>query len=461
MPPMTANGTFIFTCASCGYRARMPATYAGRSVACPGCQAPQVAIAPPEAAPKTASILRVAATPVPFSLPAEQEAALAAAAAPPRAVVPPQTTPLPGAIRISTDRVAKPTQPTAQAAPGQSPSGLVNAVKDTVDFTCLSCKARLRLPGHYAGKSILCPKCNEPQKVVPNPVPMDTTRSLAQREEVRAAQPVTGRTVRVTPLPRTYPTPMPSSVSTPTPTLTPLAALSTPPAAAVAPAVAPVIVAALPVAAPAPAALPIATPAPVAPAPTPMEPMGEIDPIAAAAGGSDELPLQDPIGGMTISKPHPSKGKAATSKFNRPATAAIPSAPVPAPPAPKTPVGLLIAIGVLGIATIGFGAGMVYHLLALNHMRDRLAETEQSKKALAESTSTQLKELEAKLHELETRLSATETKTPAPAPVPAAGDAAAPVAPAAEVKPAEAPVAPAPAPAPAVEPAPAPAPATP
>lgn len=489
---MTANGTFVFTCSSCGYRARMPSTYAGRTVACPGCQAQQVAVAPAEPEQrKTASILRVAATPVPFTLPAEQEAALAAAAPPPRAAM---TTPLPGAVQITTDRVTR-----------QAP-----AAKETVDFTCLSCKARLRLPGHYAGKSILCPKCNEPQKVIPVVMPMDTTRSLAQRAEEapKPAQPLTSRTVRVTPLPRTYTTPLPNPIANSFPTPLPMAAPA--PAGALTPLGSPTAPAATPVpgtaswknapaAVVAPAAAPVTAtaagsgtggwraPAQAAPVTKPATggwtAPAESTPApvpAAAAPASEEAPVDEELGvaAVTTSKPHPSKSRKTTASFNRQITPVEPTTPVPAPHAAKTPTGLLIAIGVLGIATIAFGAGMVYHLLALDHVRERLAEAELAKKTATEretATEAQLKELEGKLRELEAKLSAAETtkpaeaakpteaKAPEAAPEAKAPEAKAPEAKAPDAKPLDAPPAepaavkpadpaPAPAPAPAATP---------
>ena len=49
----------------------------------------------------------------------------------------------------------------------------------------------MRIPSSYVGKSILCPKCSAPQKVVgPGRLePMDTTRSISKAEPVVGAAP--------------------------------------------------------------------------------------------------------------------------------------------------------------------------------------------------------------------------------------------------------------------------------
>ena len=108
---MTAPGNFIFICPACGYKARLPDQFSGRTIKCPGCQAPQVASAPLNTEHKTASFIRVAATPVPFTMPQEQIDALTGAQSAPAAVppAPPRAfpSPLPGAIQVTTDRITK------------------------------------------------------------------------------------------------------------------------------------------------------------------------------------------------------------------------------------------------------------------------------------------------------------------------------------------------------------------
>ena len=73
---MNAPDTFVFICAGCGYKARLPTQFGGRTIKCPGCQQPQVAVIQTATQRKTATISRVAMTPVPFSLPNDQAAAL-------------------------------------------------------------------------------------------------------------------------------------------------------------------------------------------------------------------------------------------------------------------------------------------------------------------------------------------------------------------------------------------------
>lgn len=234
--------TVVFICSACRYKARIPRQYLGATIRCPGCQSNQVAVeAPP--APSTGNtvlIQRIASTPVPFSLPAEQELALAAAGAgasgsPPIARpatgsfsrgggTPPVARPATGSIARNAP-VARPASgtytpsaspsapPVARPATGsftrggappvakpatasvvRTPSGAVllpaagasagtpsQAEAAGIEFVCPACAVRVRIPGHYLGKSILCPRCSTPQKVVDasGPVrPMDTTRAL-------------------------------------------------------------------------------------------------------------------------------------------------------------------------------------------------------------------------------------------------------------------------------------------
>lgn len=372
---MTANGTFIFICPACGYKARLPDQFSGRTIKCPGCQAPQVATAPVNLERKTASIIRVAATPVPFTLPPEQADALAGIPSATPVLVPTASfsqtapsafpSPLPGAIQITTDRVArKKTPPPGQTPPVAKTASLAKAAPvakaatgATVDFTCMSCNARLRLPSHYAGKSILCPKCSTPQKVIvtAQAQPMDTTRSLALKDDAPAATPKigtgTGIRVRVTPLPSTYPTPLPQPISA-VPEATPIAVP---------------VIAAAPIAAP---------PEPTADAPV---------------------------------KPHPSKGKLPTVASARAPVANV--APV-SPPA-KSPSRMLAIAGGLVALAIVLGAGLAYYVVALGETRVRLAAAEKSTsqaKEREQEDAQKLKDLERRLVELEVALKvATET----------------------------------------------------
>lgn len=403
---MTATGTFIFICSACGYKARLPEQFAGRTIKCPGCQAPQVATAPSNVQRKTAVITRVAATPVPFTLPKDQEDALAGipSATPvemPASAAPtasrPFPSPLPGAIQVTTDRVTRMQTP----VPGEAPAPMAKlATGGTVDFTCASCNARLRLPGHYAGKSILCPKCSSPQKVATAPEPMDTTRSLAQKADEPAApaapQPIPGpgtgiRAISVTPLPQPYPTPLPTQTPPPTP-------------AVEAPAVG-------------------TAPVPAAPA------AAVIEATPAEASAEDDVAISP---SKSFVKPHPSKS--ATSR-PRVATSSHTRTPEPVVAPAKSPIGLIATAGVLVVIAIGLAAGLVYHLLALGQTRERLATAEQD----AKTAATREHEASLKLKELEERLADTERKLKAAEEAKAAAEAAAKLAEQpAEAKPADA-----------------------
>lgn len=415
---MTATGTFIFICPACGYKARLPEQYAGRTIKCPGCQAPQEAKAQANVERKTASIIRVAATPVPFTLPPEQSDALAGAPIPSGPAPMRFPSPLPGAIQITTDRISRMNTP----MPSDQAPVAKAATTGTVDFTCHSCNARMRLPGHYAGKSILCPKCSTPQKVAQITLaePMDTTRSLANKDEPAAIGSTsgtgsgTGRRVRVTPLPAAYPTPVPTAIP--------------------------------PVAIP-----PQTTPIPASASPNSEQPLEEKSPIATLAPINDGDLGQaiDEAAGAPVapSKPHPSKGKLKTESITR----AAPVAPSTKPA--SAPTGLIAAIGGLLIVAIALGAGLAYYALALGETRTRLSDAERTAKDSTEReqhAAQKLKDLETRLAELEASLKAAAAKA-AEISVPAP-EAKPEVKPDAEVK------APAPAPAPEVAPAPTPTP---
>jgi hypothetical protein len=147
---MDTSGKILFVCPSCGYRAKIPPNYLGMSIRCPGCNSAQTVVKPSDKASestgKTVTITKVAATPLPFTMDeAKQPTAPAVAKAVTR-------TPLPGSL----DAVAPPSVPANQALP----SGGGGA---TVTFTCTACAYRARIPASYAGRNILCPKCNAAQ----------------------------------------------------------------------------------------------------------------------------------------------------------------------------------------------------------------------------------------------------------------------------------------------------------
>ncbi len=389
LPGMTLLGNFIFICPACGYKARVPEQFSGRSIKCPGCMTPQVANAPLNNEHKTASFIRVAATPVPFTMPQEQIDALTGSPVAPLdiAPLPPRSfpSPLPGAIRVSTDRITKRAETVTPEAPPTA-----NIVRSgTVDFTCTACNAHLRLPGHYAGKSILCPKCSMPQKVVITnlAVPMGTTRSIAASGTSAATSPgtATGIRVRVTPLPATYPTPLPTAMTAPTTSvqgaLKPLAA---------------------------PAAFATAGAAPD------VDLAGDIDAIVADVSPTDSVPL----------KPHPSRTNTNTESIKRsPATAASASAPaaISARSRARSPsaVNLIAVAGGLLVIVIALGAGLTYYALALSETRHRLDQAQLETKAASEATAAREQAAKLRIAELEAAL---QVATDAAAKLPAAAE---------------------------------------
>ncbi len=422
---MTATGTFIFICSACGYKARLPEEFSGRTIKCPGCQVPQLAKAQVNTERKTASFTRVAATPMPFTLPKEQDDLLAKATAPtvvvPVQVVSVQVTPLPppaphnpipsplpGAIQITSERIAK----AASAVPAAKAA-------ETIDFECSACHARMRLPAHYEGKSILCPKCSAPQRVLTTlPEPMATTRAVIREVPAGTVSSGSRQAVRVTPLPRTYPTPLPTAMAAPTTAAItahealaplsdhPVAELASAPAreAAVAEHMAAMTMAIMPPAAGAPS-------------------------TAGAAEPSVDAELGSSSG--AFSKPHPSRGKVPTVAVRKPVepvpTAAQPVAHQAAQSLTastskphRSPIGLIIALGLLGLLVIGLGAGLVSYKLAHDDARARLvtaeaaatsaAQREQTATARIKDLAEQVAVLELKIMTLDQELAAEKAK---------------------------------------------------
>ena len=409
---MTATGTFIFICSACGYKARLPEEFSGKTIKCPGCQATQLAKAQVNTERKTASFTRVAATPMPFTLPKEQEDALAQSAtvvpqvavAIPVAAVPaaqPTTaksfpSPLPGAIQVTSDRIAK----AAAAKP---------TTAATIDFGCSSCHARMRLPAHYEGKSILCPKCSAPQKVFTTlPEPMDTTRAVV-REGDRPAQ------VRVTPLPRTYPTPLPTAApELSLAAIAPVMGQPTKPHIGELSSIKNIT------------SFPSKTPSPeqsasVAPAADALAGMTmAISALARESASTATHAADAGFGSSTgeFAKPHPSRGKIATVAVRKSTGAPeTPAAPVQTPtqgaarPATaayaksqRSPLGLIVALGVLGLLVIGLGAAAVSWKLSLNEALagQKTAEAAASSAAQREQAATaKIKYLTAQIEALE------------------------------------------------------------
>jgi len=165
---MAAPDKILFVCTACGYRARIPDRYAGKSVLCPGCQAVQMAA--PEIVtsdhPSTGSTVSVSRLESAGGAATSTVAAPAVSAA---AVTATASTPTPAAAAVTTADV--PVKPSEVA-------------KDKLVFTCASCGYKARLAAHYAGKSIRCPKCEQPQVVAQASQPGPMLASLSDDEAV-------------------------------------------------------------------------------------------------------------------------------------------------------------------------------------------------------------------------------------------------------------------------------------
>jgi hypothetical protein len=393
---MNAPDTFVFICAGCGYKARLPTQFGGRTIKCPGCQQPQVAVVQAATQRKTATISRVAMTPVPFSLPNDQGAALDAVAVMTPGGTPIGKTfpsPLPGAVQVITDRISRQASP---AATGDQPPTAKPAFGATIEFACTACKARLRLPAHYSGKTILCPKCQVPQKVVPPLAPMDTTRTLAQGPGPQTDTPMASPAprVRVTPLPQTYPTPTPTADSALVPAVTAPSAST-------------------------PESTPVATPVATT---TPPAEESLLDALASVTA-------DEPTPTKLHPKPHPSRTKTNVAGMTMDRPVSVPVA-VSAPAHPPSGSNrLIIALGVLALLSVVLAASFIYLLVVLQQTQRQLNESEQAAKAATtheQEASTKLSALEKRLSELEQKLAAS---TPPPVAEPAA-QAPAPVVPA-------------------------------
>ncbi len=110
----TATENIRFICNSCGFRARIPGTYKGKVILCPGCQA--MKIVAPDGSDPTGSTVAVR--------------------------------------RVETATVPAGTYSTPDA------SGKIR-------FTCTTCGYLAKLGANYAGKAIACPSCQSPQLIPP------------------------------------------------------------------------------------------------------------------------------------------------------------------------------------------------------------------------------------------------------------------------------------------------------
>ena len=110
---MSAVESMRFICGGCGYRARIPSSYTGKVILCPGCQQTQIASA--DGGESTGDTVRV--------------------------------------TKVAT-------------APGTGRFSVPEA-DGRLRFTCTDCGYSAKLASTYAGKAISCPKCKSPQLIPP------------------------------------------------------------------------------------------------------------------------------------------------------------------------------------------------------------------------------------------------------------------------------------------------------
>jgi hypothetical protein len=134
---MAAADTIRFICPGCGYRARIPASFTGKVILCPGCQQVQIASSDHgEPSGDTVSVSRVA--------------------------------------------TASAKELTAQVS--------VPDASGKIRFTCAKCGFHAKLASSYAGKAIACPGCQAPQLIPPlGSAPVAATAAAAAAATATAA----------------------------------------------------------------------------------------------------------------------------------------------------------------------------------------------------------------------------------------------------------------------------------
>lgn len=179
---MASTGTgnkMVFTCANCGYRARIPETYAGKTVTCPGCRAPQ--IAKPASAAESEPTGYSARLSKMQTVPEDDKFVFGCTGCGYRARIPREyngksihcpacklaqvaSEAAPGASSGLTAIHAKvhiaPITPMPEpiALPHRNPEAAAKA--DRIIMTCVKCAYRARIPAKYVGIAVHCPSCN-------------------------------------------------------------------------------------------------------------------------------------------------------------------------------------------------------------------------------------------------------------------------------------------------------------
>lgn len=161
----------LFVCASCQYRARIPAQYAGMAVKCPSCDAAQIATADTSGS-STGNTVQLSKLPAPGH----------------------KTTIRPGNVlficslcnfeaQLAKHYVGKAIrcpgchapQVVAGEPPPKEPAALERHTPATADaapasdprFICVGCGYRARIPAQYMGLAVTCPKCDTVQIATP------------------------------------------------------------------------------------------------------------------------------------------------------------------------------------------------------------------------------------------------------------------------------------------------------
>jgi Zn finger protein HypA/HybF involved in hydrogenase expression len=182
----------LFVCASCQYRARIPAQYAGMAVKCPSCDAAQIATADTSGS-STGNTVQLSKLPAPGH----------------------KTTIRPGNVlficslcnfeaQLAKHYVGKAIrcpgchapQVVAGEPPPKEPAALERHSPATADaaptsdprFICVGCGYRARIPAQYMGLAVTCPKCDTVQIATPEEQEGPATGDTVAISKIKTAE---------------------------------------------------------------------------------------------------------------------------------------------------------------------------------------------------------------------------------------------------------------------------------
>jgi ribosomal protein S27E len=182
----------LFVCASCQYRARIPAQYAGMAVKCPSCDAAQIANADPSSG-STGNTVQLSKLPPPGH----------------------KTTIRPGNVlficsmcnfeaQLAKHYVSKAIrcpgchapQVVAGEATNKEPAALEPVAPTSTDaaptpdprFICVGCGYRARIPAQYMGLAVTCPKCDTVQIATPEEQEGPATGDTVAIHKIKTAE---------------------------------------------------------------------------------------------------------------------------------------------------------------------------------------------------------------------------------------------------------------------------------